>query len=67
MKPKKGVDAGDHPPITPVRAASRHDLTDWEWKIYSFITRSFLGCISKDASFNSVAVMFSAGGELFKL
>jgi len=27
-KPKKGVDAGDHPPITPVRQASRSELSD---------------------------------------
>lgn len=67
MKPKKGVDAGDHPPITPVRSASRAELSDGEWKVYSFLTRSFLGCISRDAVYDSVACMFDAGGELFKL
>lgn len=65
-RPKKGHDAGDHPPITPVAAATRDELGDHEWKIYSFITRSFLGCISKDATFDSCAIMFESGGEQFK-
>lgn len=65
-KPKKGVDAGDHPPITPVRQASRGELSDGEWKVYSFITRNFLGCISRDATYDMVKVIFEAGGEEFK-
>ena len=65
-RPKKGVDAGDHPPITPVRAATRHEFGDREWQIYSFITRSFLGCISTDATYDSCAIMFESGGEQFK-
>jgi len=48
-KPKKGLDAGDHPPITPVRAATRDMLSDREWRIYEFISRNFFGCISEDA------------------
>lgn len=64
-RPKKGHDAGDHPPITPVRACHRSELGDREWKIYSFITRSFLGCISTDATYDSCAIMFESGGELF--
>jgi len=32
--PKKGVDAGDHPPITPVKAATKEDLNDGEWILY---------------------------------
>jgi len=62
-RPKKGHDAGDHPPITPVAAATRDELGDHEWKIYSFITRSFLGCISTDATYDSCAIMFESGGE----
>ena len=65
-KPKKGVDAGDHPPITPVKAATRNELSDSEWRVYSFIARSFLGCISTDATYDSVAVVFDAAGEIFK-
>lgn len=33
-RPKKGNDAGDHPPITPVKAATKNNLTDSEWRIY---------------------------------
>jgi DNA topoisomerase-3 len=66
-RPKKGHDAGDHPPITPVRAANRGELLDHEWKVYSFIARSFLGCVSSDATYDSVAVVFDAAGEVFKL
>ena len=65
-RPKKGHDAGDHPPITPVRAATRDELDDRDWKIYEFITRSFLGCISTDATYDSCAIMFESAGEQFK-
>lgn len=33
-KPRKGVDAGDHPPITPVKAARPGELRDAEKRIY---------------------------------
>lgn len=65
-RPKKGHDAGDHPPITPVACARRGELGDREWKIYAFITRSFLGCISTDATYDACAVMLECGGEQFK-
>ena len=45
-KPRKGDDAGDHPPITPVKSASRGSLGDREWKVYEFIAKNFLGSIS---------------------
>ena len=41
-----GVDVGDHPPITPMRSANRHQLRDNEWKLYDFITRHFLATVS---------------------
>ena len=64
-RPKKGVDAGDHPPITPVKSASRGELGDRHWRIYNFITRSFLGCISTDATYDACAIMLEANGEQF--
>lgn len=58
VKPKKGVDAGDHPPITPVRSASKGSLGDREWKLYNFISRNFLASISPDAIYDEVKVWF---------
>jgi DNA topoisomerase IA len=50
-----------------VKAATRGELGEVEWKVYSFIARSFLGCISTDATYDSVAVVFDAADEIFKL
>lgn len=36
-KPRKGHDAGDHPPITPMRSASHSELDGEAWKIYDYI------------------------------
>ena len=36
-KPRKGHDAGDHPPITPMRAATRNELDGDSWKIYDYV------------------------------
>ncbi len=66
-RPNKGHDAGDHPPITPIKAATKDELNGAEWKVYSFIARSFLGCVSTDAIYERVAVVFDAAGETFKL
>ena len=41
-----GTDVGDHPPITPMRSATRDQLRDAEWKIYDFVTRHFLATVS---------------------
>lgn len=61
------MDQGDHPPITPVKSATKGILHDRDWKLYAFITRSFLGCISYDAVYDSVEAKFSVGSEEFKL
>eukprot|EP00349_Pseudokeronopsis_sp_Brazil_P011682 CAMPEP_0202980298 /NCGR_PEP_ID=MMETSP1396-20130829/86252_1 /ASSEMBLY_ACC=CAM_ASM_000872 /TAXON_ID= /ORGANISM="Pseudokeronopsis sp., Strain Brazil" /LENGTH=184 /DNA_ID=CAMNT_0049720195 /DNA_START=935 /DNA_END=1489 /DNA_ORIENTATION=+ len=67
VKPKKGLDAGDHPPITPVKAAMKGTLSDGEWKLYSFISRNFLACLCKDAVYDQIKVLVDIGGEQFKL
>ena len=40
-----GADVGDHPPITPMRSATRDQLRDSEWKLYDFVTRHFLATV----------------------
>jgi DNA topoisomerase-3 len=42
-------------------------LDEREWRVYAFIARSFLGCISRDATYDAVAVMFESGNESFNL
>lgn len=46
QKPKKGHDAGDHPPITPMRCADRGQLDHDSWRLYEYITKHFIGTVS---------------------
>lgn len=46
QKPKKGHDAGDHPPITPMRCADRNQLDHDSWRLYEYITKHFIGTVS---------------------
>ena len=41
-----GTDVGDHPPITPMRDATREQVRDSDWKLYDFITRHFLATVN---------------------
>lgn len=64
-KPRKGVDAGDHPPITPMKAATEAELGHDAWKLYDFITRHFIGTISPDCKYKQTTVFFEIGAERF--
>jgi len=46
QRPKKGYDAGDHPPITPMRSASEAELGHEAWRLYDYITRHFIATVS---------------------
>jgi len=67
QKPRQGHDAGDHPPITPVRAAEPGELGDRELRVYEYITTSFLACISRDATYSGIRTELLIGEEKFKL
>lgn len=43
---RKGHDAGDHPPITPMKSATEGDLDHESWKLYDYITRHFIATVS---------------------
>lgn len=64
-RPKSGHDAGDHPPITPMRSASRSELDGDAWKLYDYITRHFIGTLSKDCKYLSTKATFIINEEVF--
>ena len=48
--PKNGnLDDKAHPPIHPVKNATRNELSSDEWRVYEILSRHFLATISKDA------------------
>lgn len=66
-KPRNGNDAGDHPPITPVKCAKESQLGEQEWRLYRFITQNFLATISGPAKFKVTKIQFKIGCEQFHL
>jgi len=48
QRPKKGHDAGDHPPITPMKSATEAELGHDAWRLYDYITRHFIATVSDD-------------------
>eukprot|EP00039_Didymoeca_costata_P016971 m.310406 g.310406 ORF g.310406 m.310406 type:complete len:847 (-) comp16476_c2_seq4:74-2614(-) len=63
-RPKSGKDVGDHPPITPMRAASEGSLGD-AWRVYDLITRHFIATLSPDLKYTETTVTYSIGKENF--
>ena len=64
-----GVDAGDHPPITPMQYASRDQLaacggTD-AIRLFAMVARTFLASLCPDAIIAVQKAVFDAGGEHF--
>ena len=66
-RPKAGVDMGDHPPITPMRYASPHELSGDSWRIYEYVCRHFIASISPDCKLNKTKISIDLHGELFTL
>lgn len=53
-----GVDAGDHPPITPVEPATEEELGGGDaWRLYDFCARWFLASVSPDCVVRSARTM----------
>ena len=46
-RPRSGKDAGDHPPITPMKQASREELDGDSWRVYDYITRHFIATVNR--------------------
>lgn len=57
-KSKGGIDMGDHPPITPCRAAGAHELSGDMARVYDFVVRHFIASVSPDAVWQATAISF---------
>ncbi|XP_021112784.1 DNA topoisomerase 3-beta-1 isoform X3 [Heterocephalus glaber] len=64
-RPRKGHDAGDHPPITPMRSATEDELGGDAWRLYEYITRHFIATVSHDCKYLQSTISFQIGPELF--
>ncbi|XP_060050632.1 DNA topoisomerase 3-beta-1 isoform X5 [Erinaceus europaeus] len=64
-RPRKGHDAGDHPPITPMRSATEAELGSEAWRLYEYITRHFIATISYDCKYLQSSISFRIGPEHF--
>ncbi|GLU09482.1 hypothetical protein SLE2022_263420 [Rubroshorea leprosula] len=65
QKPRMGTDAGDHPPITPMRSATENMLGKDAWRLYQYVCQHFIASISPDCKFVRKKVQFKVGGECF--
>lgn len=58
-KSRGGVDMGDHPPITPMRAAGTHELSGDMGRVYDLVVRHFIASVSPDAVWRSTKISFA--------
>ena len=65
LKPTRGKEAKDHPPIHPVGYTKREKLNDEEWKIYELVVRRFLATLSDAAKIEGTKAEIDVNGELF--
>ncbi|KAL4461084.1 hypothetical protein ABPG72_006463 [Tetrahymena utriculariae] len=65
-KPYKGVDSGDHPPITPTQNAPQ-SLHPQQMQIYELVCKNFLGSLSQDAKIENTTYVLSSGQNQFEV
>ena len=64
--PQGGKDVGDHPPITPMRAAPRDEFSKGnEWKIYDYVTRHFIASLHDDCEYVERKLLVDLNGFRF--
>ena len=64
--PEPGEEVGDNLPIIPIKSVERGKLGPNEWKIYEYISKTFLASISKSAEVTWLEVAFKIGEEIFE-
>jgi DNA topoisomerase-3 len=60
-----GIDAGDHPPITPVAMCAAGDVGGDAARLYELITRHFIATLSPAATWLRTTLHVDIGGEEF--
>ena len=66
--PSRGkVESKDHPPIYPVRGASREDIASSHWRVYELVVRRFLATLGDSASYLGMNAKIKIGTEEFLL
>lgn len=62
--PRRGKDAGDHPPITPLKSATREQVGgNREWRVYDFVVRNFIGSLHNDLQFTRTTASLELPGS----
>ena len=64
-RPRGGKDCGDHPPIHPLRPASRQDFDRDSWSIFEYVCRHFMATISPDFVYEQTTIKVLIGDEKF--
>ena len=61
-----GVDAGDHPPITPLGLSYGKNLTQKQEELYNLICDYYFASLSADLEYNTVTYEFYVGNKKYK-
>ena len=62
----KGINAGDHPPITPAKVADKSDLKGNHWNLYECICNNYFASISPPIEYDNITYKFEICGLNFE-
>ena len=62
----KGINAGDHPPITPAKVANKNDLKGNHWNLYECICNNYFASISPPIQYDNITYKFEIAGLNFE-
>ena len=62
----KGINAGDHPPITPAKVADKSDLKGNHWNLYECICNNYFASISPPIEYDNIPYKFEICGLNFE-
>ena len=62
----KGINAGDHPPITPAKVADKNDLKGNHWNLYECICNNYFASISPPIEYDNITYKFEICGLNFE-